>query len=73
MGTVGEVIVQHDHAGHETKAAIVQWGAQDDWDNEGLLYPEARLGVCPRARKVKKQQQLVREHKVRGCHQGGRM
>ena len=44
VGAVGEVIVQHDHAGHDTKAAIVQWGAQDDWDNEGLLYPEARLG-----------------------------
>ena len=50
--TVEKVIVQKDHKGHETQAAIVQWMDQDDEDNERLPYPEALLRVCPRRQEI---------------------
>ena len=62
---VEEVIVQKDHTGHETKAAIVQCEDQDDGDNERLPYPEARLRVFPRGPEMEIHGQLVLEQDVK--------
>ena len=65
VGTVQQVIVQRDHTGRETKAAILQWEDQDDGDNELLPYPEARLRLCSRGREMEIQGQLVQEQTVK--------
>ena len=65
VGTLEEVIVQRDHAGHETRAATVQWEYQDDWNNERLPYEEATLRVCPKGSEMEIQGQLVPEHEVK--------
>ena len=44
VGTVEDMILHKDHTGHDTRAAIVQWEAQEKGDNERLPYPEADCG-----------------------------
>ena len=65
VGTVEEMIEQHDRTGHVTKAAIVQWEDQGEEDEERLPYPVGRLRVCPRGREMEIQGQLVLEQKAR--------
>ena len=63
-GEVGDVIVQKDRTGHETRAAIVQWEDQHDGDNARLPYPEARLRVRQRGPEMQLQEQLVPQQEV---------
>ena len=46
VGTVEDIIIQKDHTGHETRAAIAQWEDQEEGDEERLPYLEARLRPC---------------------------
>ena len=65
VGTVEEMIEQHDRTGHVTKAAIVQWEHQEGEDEERLPYPVERLRVCPQGREMEIQGQLVPEQETR--------
>ena len=52
VGTVEEMIEQHERKGHVTRAAIVQWEDQGEGDEERLPYPVERLQVCPQGREM---------------------